>query len=79
MTPLLSPLKDRLEAFSQTVTNNSKESTANKTEIKTTFEEAMKRLHAEQEMTIKAMREDQERTVKELVNRQNASATMPLR
>lgn len=63
---LLSPLKDRLEAFSQTVTNNSKESTANKTEIKTTFEEAMKRLHAEQEMTIKAMREDQERTVKEL-------------
>ena len=63
---LFSPLKDRLEAFSQTVTNNSKESTANKTEIKTTFEEAMKRLHAEQEMTIKAMREDQERTVKEL-------------
>ncbi len=63
---LLSPLKDRLETFNQTVTNNSKENTANKTEIKTTFEEAMKRLHAEQEMTIKAMREDQERTVKEL-------------
>lgn len=63
---LLSPLKDRLETFSQTVVNNSKESTANKAEIKTTFEEAMKRLHAEQEMTIKAMREDQERTVKEL-------------
>lgn len=63
---LLSPLKDRLEAFSQTVVNNSKESTANKAEIKTIFEEAMKRLHAEQEMTIKAMREDQERTVKEL-------------
>lgn len=56
---LLSPLKDRLETFNQTVTNNSKENTANKTEIKTTFEEAMKRLHAEQEMTIKAMREDQ--------------------
>lgn len=63
---LLSPLKERLEAFNQTVTNNSKESTANKTEIKTTFEEAMKRLHAEQELTIKAMREDQERAVKEL-------------
>ena len=63
---LLSPLKERLEAFSQTVTNNSKENTANKTEIKTTFEEAMKHLHAEQEMTIKAMREDQERAVKEL-------------
>ena len=63
---LLSPLKDRIEAFNQTVTNNSKENAANKTEIKTTFEEAMKRLHAEQEMTIKAMREGQERTVKEL-------------
>ena len=63
---LLLPLKERLEAFNQTVTNNSKENTANKTEIKTTFEEAMKRLHAEQELTIKAMREDQERAVKEL-------------
>ena len=63
---LLSPLKERLEAFNQTVTNNSKENTANKTEIKTTFEEAMKRIHAEQELTIKAMREDQERAVKEL-------------
>ena len=63
---LLSPLKERLEAFNQTVTNNSKENTANKTEIKTTFEEAMKRLHVEQELTIKAMREDQERAVKEL-------------
>ena len=63
---LLSPLKERLETFNQTVTNNSKENTANKTEIKTTFEEAMKRLHAEQEMTIKAMRESQERAIKEL-------------
>ena len=63
---LLTPLKDRIEAFNQTVTNNSKENAVNKTEIKTTFEEAMKRLHAEQEMTIKAMREGQERTVKEL-------------
>lgn len=63
---LLAPLKERLEAFNQTVTNNSKENTANKTEIKTTFEEAMKRLHVEQELTIKAMREDQERAVKEL-------------
>jgi len=63
---LLSPLKERLEAFNQTVTNNSKENAANKTEIKTTFEEAMKRLHAEQELTIKVMREDQERAVKEL-------------
>lgn len=63
---LLSPLKERLEAFNQTVTHNSKENTANKQRLKTTFEEAMKRLHAEQELTIKAMREDQERAVKEL-------------
>ena len=63
---LLAPLKERLEVFNQTVTNNSKENTANKTEIKTTFEEVMKRLHAEQELAIKAMREDQERAVKEL-------------
>ena len=76
---LLSPLKERLEAFNQTVTNNSKENTANKTEIKTTFEEAMKRLHAEQELTIKAMREDQERAVRNCVNRRNVLVMMLLR
>ena len=58
--------KERLEAFNQNVTNNSKENASNKTEIKTAFEEAMKRLHAEQENTVKAMREEQQRTVKEL-------------
>lgn len=63
---LLAPLKERLEAFNQNVTNNSKENASNKTEIKTAFEEAMKRLHAEQENTVKAMREEQQRTVKEL-------------
>lgn len=63
---LLAPLKERLEAFNQNVTNNSKENASNKTEIKTAFEEAMKRLHAEQENTMKAMREEQQRTVKEL-------------
>lgn len=63
---LLTPLKERLEAFNQNVTNNSKENASNKTEIKTAFEEAMKRLHAEQENTVKAMREEQQRTVKEL-------------
>lgn len=61
---LLAPLKERLEAFNQTVTTNSKQNAEHKTEIKTAFEEAMKRLHAEQEMTVKTMREDQERTVK---------------
>lgn len=63
---LLAPLKERLEAFNQNVTNNSKENASNKTEIKTAFEEAVKRLHAEQENTVKAMREEQQRTVKEL-------------
>ena len=63
---LFAPLKERLEAFNQNVTNNSKENASNKTEIKTAFEEAMKRLHAEQENTVKAMREEQQRTVKEL-------------
>ncbi len=63
---LLAPLKERLEAFNQNVTNNSKENASNKTEIKTAFEEAMKCLHAEQENTVKAMREEQQRTVKEL-------------
>lgn len=63
---LLAPLKERLEAFNQNVTNNSKENASNKTEIKIAFEEAMKRLHAEQENTVKAMREEQQRTVKEL-------------
>ena len=63
---LLAPLKERLETFNQNVTNNSKENASNKTEIKTAFEEAMKRLHAEQENTVKAMREEQQRTVKEL-------------
>ena len=63
---LLAPLKERLETFNQNVTNNRKENASNKTEIKTAFEEAMKRLHAEQENTVKAMREEQQRTVKEL-------------
>ena len=35
LAPLLSPLNERLEAFNQTVTTNSKENTTNKTEIKT--------------------------------------------
>ena len=67
MDALLSPLKERLEAFNQTVTNNSKENTANKTEIKNDLRGGNENgLHAEQELTIKAMREDQERAVKEL-------------
>lgn len=63
---LLSPLKEQLDSFNRNVTASTKESTANKTEIKTAFEDAMKKLHTEQEMTVKNMQEMQERTVREL-------------
>lgn len=63
---LLAPLKEQLDSFNRNVTASTKEGTANKTEIKTAFEDAMKKLHAEQEMTVRNMREMQERTVKEL-------------
>lgn len=63
---LLTPLKERIEAFQKTVSDNSKEGAQNKTEIKTAFEEAMKKLHDEQEQTVRRMKEDQERTVREL-------------
>ena len=63
---LLTPLKERIEAFQKTVSDNSKEGAQNKTEIKTAFEEAMKKLHDEQERTVRQMKEDQERTVREL-------------
>lgn len=63
---ILAPLKQQLDSFNRNVVESNKENTANKTEIKTVFEDAMKKLHAEQEMTVKAMRESQERTVREL-------------
>ena len=63
---LLNPLKERIEAFQKTVQDNSKEGAQHKTEIKSTFEAAMKMLHEEQERTVRQMREDSERTVKEL-------------
>ena len=63
---LLTPLKERLETFQKTVADNSKESAQNKTEIKSTFESAMKMLHEEQERTVRQMKEDHERTVREL-------------
>lgn len=63
---LLTPLKERIEAFQKTVSDNSKEGAQNKTEIKTAFEEAMKKLHDEQEQTVRRMKEEQERTVREL-------------
>lgn len=63
---LLGPLKERIENFQRAVNENSKEGIQNKTEIKSAFEEAMKKLHDEQETTIRQMKEEQERTVREL-------------
>lgn len=63
---LLSPLRDRLDNFNRTVTDNTKENAANKTEMKTAFEDAMKKLHDEQEMTVRSLRDNSERTVKAL-------------
>lgn len=63
---LLDPLRERIDNFNRTINDNTKENSANKTELKTAFEDAMKKLHDEQQMTVRAMRDDQERTVKAL-------------
>lgn len=58
---LLTPLRERMEAFQKAVSDNSKEGVQNKTEIKTAFEEAMKKLHDEQERTVRELKEQTER------------------
>ncbi len=58
---LLQPLKERMEAFSKAVNDNNRDNAAHKTEIKTALEEAMKRLHDEQERTVKELKEQTER------------------
>lgn len=63
---MLSPLREQLDSFNRNVTASTKEGTANKTEIKTAFEDAMKKLHDEQVQTVKNMQELQDRTVREL-------------
>ena len=63
---MLSPLREQLDSFNRNVTESTKEGTANKTEIKTAFEDAMKKLHDEQVQTVKNMQELQDRTVREL-------------
>ena len=63
---LLSPLKDQIESFNKNITASTKEGTANKTEIKTVFEDAIKKIHDEQEQTVKNMREMQDMAVREL-------------
>ncbi len=54
---LISPLKERMEAFSKAVSDSNRDSAAHKTEIKVAFEEAMKQLHEEQERTVKQLKE----------------------
>lgn len=54
---LISPLKERMEAFSKAVSDSNRDSAAHKTEIKVAFEEAMKQLHEEQEKTVKQLKE----------------------
>lgn len=63
---MLSPLREQLDSFNRNVTASTKEGTANKTEIKTAFEDAMKKIHDEQVQTVKNMQELQDRTVREL-------------
>ena len=63
---MLSPLREQLDSFNRNVTASTKEGMANKTEIKTAFEDAMKKLHDEQVQTVKNMQELQDRTVREL-------------
>ena len=58
---LLTTLRERMEAFQKAVSDNSKEGVQNKTEIKTAFEEAMKKLHDEQERTVRELKEQTER------------------
>lgn len=66
ISELLDPLRERIENFNRTINDNTKENSANKTELKTVFEDAMKKLHDEQEMTVRSMRDDNERAVKAL-------------
>lgn len=58
---LLTPLREQLDSFNKNVTESNKESAANKVEIKTVFETAMKQLHEEQERTVRELREQTER------------------
>ena len=54
---LLTPLRERMEAFQKAVSDSNKENVQSKTEIKTAFEDAMKKLHDEQERTVKELKE----------------------
>lgn len=58
---LLTPLKEKMEAFSKAVNENNRDNATHKTEIKTAFEEAMKKLHDEQERTVRELKEQTER------------------
>ncbi len=85
LNSLLNPLKERLETFSKAVEDNSKENAGNKREMRTVFEETLKRMRMEQENTVKLMRDDHERAVKDLkeqtekIGRDAASLTNALK
>jgi len=61
MNDLLMPLKERLESFQKAVSDNSKENTANKAELKTVFMDAMKQLNEVQERTVRQLQEQTEK------------------
>lgn len=58
---VLAPFNTQLATFRATVEANSKQTLEGKTELKTTFEQAMKQLHDEQERTVNALKEQTER------------------
>lgn len=58
---LLTPLKEKMDAFSKAVNDSNRDSAAHKTEIKTVFEETIKKLHDEQERTVRELKEQTER------------------
>lgn len=58
---LLAPLRQQIDSFNKNVTDSTRESSSNKAEIKTAFEDAMRKLHDEQERTVRELREQTDR------------------
>lgn len=58
---IIEPLKEKMDEFSKAVNDSNRDNTANKAEIKTAFEEAMKQLHNVQERTVRELKEQTER------------------
>lgn len=58
---VLQPLKERIETFAKAVNDSNRDNATHKAEIKTAFEQAMKRLHDEQQQTVRELKEQTER------------------